>query len=56
MTKFPLRHVWELREETEYVSKWVEWKQSGKGEFQSPEIVPRRKEILYEFQDIMHSD
>jgi protein O-GlcNAcase/histone acetyltransferase len=48
--------IWELREETEYVSKWVEWKQSGKGEFQSPEIVPRRKGILYEFQDIIHSD
>ena len=48
--------IWELKEETEYVSKWVEWKQSGKGEFQSPEIVPRRKGILYEFQDIIHSD
>ena len=48
--------IWELKEETEYVSKWVEWKQSGKGEFQSPEIVPRWKGILYEFQDIIHSD
>jgi len=48
--------LWELREETEYVSKWIEWKQSDKGEFISPELVPRRQGILYDIQKIIHKD
>ncbi len=47
--------LWELREEMEYVSKWIEWKQSGKGNFQSSEIIPRRQGILYEIQKVIHS-
>ena len=47
--------LWELREEMEYVSKWIEWKQSGKGNFQSFEIIPRRQGILYEIQKVIHS-
>ena len=47
--------LWELREETEYVSKWIEWKQSGKGEFISSELVPRRQGILYDIQNIVHN-
>ena len=47
--------LWELREETEYVSKWIEWKQSGTGEFLSHEMVPRRQIILYNIQKIIHS-
>ena len=46
--------LWELREEMEYVSKWIDWKQSGKGEFISPELVPRRQGILYEIQKVVH--
>ena len=48
--------LWELREETEYVSKWIEWKQSGIGEFVSPELVPRRQGILYDIQKIVHGE
>ena len=48
--------LWELREEMEYVSKWVEWKLTGKGEFKSPEIVPRRQGIIYEIQKIIHQN
>jgi protein O-GlcNAcase/histone acetyltransferase len=48
--------IWELREETEYVSKWIEWKQSGNGEFISPELVPRRQGVLYDIQNIVHKD
>jgi len=48
--------LWELREETEFVSKWIEWKQSSKGEFISPELVPRRQGILYDIQKIVHKD
>lgn len=50
---FPL---WELREEIEYVSKWIEWRQSGTGEFKSPELVPRRQGILYDMQKIVHGE
>ena len=45
----------ELREEIEYVSKWIEWKQSGTGEFQAPGLVPRRQGILYDIQNIVHN-
>ena len=48
--------LWELREEMEYVSKWVEWKLTGKGEFKSPEIVPRRQGIIYAIQKVIHPD
>jgi protein O-GlcNAcase/histone acetyltransferase len=48
--------LWELREETEYVSKWIEWKQSGTGEFLSHEMVPRRQGILYNIQKKVHGE
>ena len=48
--------LWELREETEYVSKWVEWKEYGKSEFISLELVPRRQGILYDIQKVVHGE
>ncbi|MBC8346592.1 MAG: beta-N-acetylglucosaminidase domain-containing protein [Candidatus Marinimicrobia bacterium] len=48
--------LWELREEAEYISRWIDWKMSGKNKFKSPEFVPKRQGILYKIQKIVHSD
>ncbi|MFQ6677051.1 MAG: beta-N-acetylglucosaminidase domain-containing protein [Fidelibacterota bacterium] len=42
--------LWELKEEVAYVSSWIQWKISGKGEFKSTDFVPRRQGLLYEIQ------
>ena len=48
--------LWELSEEMEYVSNYIHWKLTGDGELKLSEFVPRRKGILYEIQEIIHSD
>ncbi|MCH7613903.1 MAG: beta-N-acetylglucosaminidase domain-containing protein [Candidatus Marinimicrobia bacterium] len=48
--------LWELREEMEYVSRWIEGKMSGMGEFKSSGFVPRKQGILYKIQRIIHPD
>jgi len=42
--------LWELKEEMEYVSSWIQWTLSEKGQFQSTDFVPRHQGILYEIQ------
>jgi len=42
--------LWALKEEVEYVSSWMQWKLSGKGEFHSTDFVPRHQGILFEIQ------
>jgi len=48
--------LWELKEEMEYMSKWISWKQSGAGKFKYQEMVPRRQGIIYEIQKVVHSN